>query len=159
MPWRRPLTWPAVVGSVLLVAAAVMLAARLPGAYHAFDNGAKAAAGRNELGGALAAADATGIDNDFVRDAFEQIPRTGSFAVVLPTDESAVEQSQNVSPTTFEALPTLLENYLLPRREVATAKPGTFILCYLCDKGAWSSRTHWLADNGRGELVGYVYRP
>jgi len=152
------MTLSAVVGVLLAVVAGGTLLARLPGAFNAFNSGAKAAAGRNELGGALAAADTAGLNDDFVRDAFADVPRNGRFAVVLPLNQAAAEKTYGVSSITFAAASPLFEDFLLPRREVPKATRGTYILCYLCDSPYWDHRTRWLANNHAGGLVGYVYR-
>ena len=94
MPLQRPLTLSTVAGLVLVGLAALMFLARLPGAYHALQHAAKAAAGRNELGGALATTDSLGLKDDFVRYAFAYVPKDGRFAVVLPRDEAAVEKAE-----------------------------------------------------------------
>jgi len=154
----RPTTLSTGVGVLLAVAAALMLLIRLPDAFHTLDSSAKAAQGRNGLGGALAAADSVGLNDDFVRYAFQYVPKHGRFAVVLPPDLVAAEKSYGVSSTTFAAAPTLLEDFLLPRREVPKATRGTYILCYFCDSPYWDEHTHWLANNHVGGLVGYVYR-
>ncbi len=146
------------IGIVLACAAALMLVIRLPDAFHTFSSNAKAAKGRNGLGGALAAADSAGINDDFVRFAFQFVPKHGHFAVVLPPDLPTAEKSYSVSPITFSALPTMLEDFLLPRREVPNATRGTYILCYFCDSPYWDAHTRWLANNHIGGLVGYVYR-
>lgn len=143
---------------VLTLAAALMLLIRLPGAFHTFSSSAKAAEGRNGLGGALQAADSVGLNDDFVRDAFAYVPRNGHFTVVLPPDLTAAEKNYGVNSITFAAAPTLLEDFLLPRREVPKATRGTYILCYFCDSPYWDRHTHWLANNHAGGLVGYVYR-
>lgn len=153
----RRLTFPLGAGIALVAAAAVMLLARLPGAYSAFHDAAKAAAGRNELGGALATADAIGLNDDFVRNAVALVPRGGRFSVVLPTDEAAVEKSDGVNPITFDGVSALFANYLLPRRQVKTATRGTYILCFYCD-AAWNGRTRWLAPETGGGRVGYIDR-
>jgi hypothetical protein len=147
-----------VIGVALAVAAALMLLVRLPGALHSFSSSAKAAEGRNGLGGALQAADSVGLNDDFVRDAFAYVPQNGRFAVVLPPDQAAAEKSYGVNSITFAAASPLLEDFLLPRREVPKAVRGTYILCYFCDSPYWDQHTHWLANNHAGGLVGYVYR-
>lgn len=144
-------------GVALVAAAALMLLVRLPGAYHAFDNAARAAAGRNELDGALATADAIGLNDDFVRDANALVPKGARFAVVLPMNEAAVEKADGVSPITFDGVSALFANYLLPRRQVKTATRGTYILCFYCDH-VWNDRTHWFAPGTGGGRVGYVDR-
>lgn len=141
----------------LAAVAALMLLARLPGAYSAFHDAAKAAAGRNALGGALATADAIGLNDDFVRDADALVPRGARYAVVLPSDKAAVERSDGVNPITFDGVPALFGNYLLPRRQVKTAARGTYILCFYCDAD-WRGRTRWLAPAAGGGRVGYVIR-
>lgn len=158
MPPSRSLTLPAVAGVALALAAAVMLLARLPGAFHSFDSAAKAAQGRNGLGGALQAADSVGLNDDFVRAAFAYVPKNGRFAVVFPPDLAAAEKTYGVSSITFAAAPTFFEDFLLPRREVSKATRGTYILCYLCDSPYWDRHTRWLANNHAGGLVGFVYR-
>jgi hypothetical protein len=146
------------VGVALVVAAAVMLLIRLPGAFHTLDASATAAEGRNELGGALAAADSAGLNDSFVQSAFQYVPKDGRFAVVLPPDLAAAEKSYGVNPITFSAASPLLEDFLLPRREVPKATRGTYILCYFCDSPYWDKRVRWLANDHAGGLVGYVYR-
>src|SRR5262249_7085651 len=141
-----------------VVAAAAMLLTRLPGAFHTLAKEGNAAVGRNELGGALAAADSVGLNNDFVKDSFTFVPKNAHFAVVLPPDLTAAEKNYNVSPITFDAVPWMLEDFLLPRRAVPKATRGTYILCYFCDSPYWDQRTRWLANNHAGGLVGYVYR-
>ena len=152
------MTLSAVVGIALAAVAAAMLLARLPDAFKTFNSSAKAAAGRNELGGALAAADTAGIHDDFVRDAFAYVPEKARFAVVLPPDQAAAEKTYDISAITFLAASPMLEDFLLPRREVPKATRGTYILCYLCDSPYWDHRTRWLANDHAGGLVGYVYR-
>jgi hypothetical protein len=158
VPRSRRLTLPALIGVALAVAAAVMLLIRLPGAFHSFNTSASAAAGRNELGGALQTADSVGMNDDFVRDAFKYVPKNARFVVVLPPDQAAAEKTYGVNALTFAAAPTLLEDFLLPRRWVPKASPGTYILCYFCDSPYWDEHAHWLANNHAGGLVGLVYR-
>ena len=158
VPLQRGVTLPVIAGAVLAVATAVTLLARLPAAFHDLSRSAAAAAGRNELDGALAAADSVRLNNDFVRAAFAYVPLHGRFAVVLPPDRAAAEKTYGVDALTFTAAPTLLQNFLLPRREVTVARRGTYVLCYFCDSPYWDQRTRWLANNHAGGLVGYVYR-
>jgi hypothetical protein len=151
----RPLR---ITGAILAVAAAAMLLARLPGAYHALQGAARAAAGRNQLGGALATADAIGLNDDFVTAAFVHVPENGRFAVVLPKDEAAVEKADGVNPITFDGVSALFADYLLPRRQLETPAAGSYLLCFYCDAALWSSRTHWIATTSGGGRIGYVYR-
>jgi hypothetical protein len=84
---RLPSTFPAVAGWILVVALMLMLLARLPGVFHSLNNAAKAAIGRNQLGGALATADSIRrLNDDFVIEALESVPKNASYAVVLPTE-------------------------------------------------------------------------
>jgi hypothetical protein len=152
------LTFSSGAGIALAAAACLMLLMRLPGAYSAFTDAAKAAAGRNELGGALATADSLSLNDDFVRNAFATVPKTGRFAVVLPRDEAAIEKADGVSPITFDGVAALFADYLLPRRQLQTPTKGTYIICFYCDTAAWSGRTHWLAPEVGGGRVGYVIR-
>lgn len=145
-------------GVALAAAACLMLLLRLPGAYSAFTDAAKAAAGRNELDGALATADSLSLNDDFVRNAFATVPRSGRFAVVLPKDEAAVEKADGVSPITFDGVSGLFADYLLPRRQLQTATRGAYIICFYCDTAAWNPRTHWLTPEVGGGRVGYVTR-
>ena len=132
-----------------------MLLARVPAAVHGLNQQAAAARGDNELGGAIAAAAGAELDKDFVRHAFALVPRNARYAVALPANEAVIERAYGVNPTTFAAAPTLLQNFMLPRREVKTAPPGTYVLCYYCDEH-WHHRMHWLWDNQNGEKVGYL---
>jgi hypothetical protein len=146
-----------IVGVVLVLAAALMLLARLPGAYRGLDHTAKAAAGRNELGGALATADSIGLNDDFVRSAFSFIPENGRFAVLLPKDETTVEKADGVSPITFNGVPAFFANYLLPRRQIATTPtPGDYVVCFYCDAAAWKGRIRWVSPEDGGGRIGLV---
>src|SRR5579862_3858434 len=135
-----------------------MLLVRLPEAVRGFDRAASAQVGRNAYGGATAAADSVEIDDGFVQAALTIIPRNGRFAVALPTDEVAVEQKTGISGITFQALTGLMEDFLLPRREVDSPAKGVYLLCYLCDRSRWDARTHWLYESPavKGALVGRV---
>jgi hypothetical protein len=153
---RRP-ALPVAAGIVLAVAAAVTLAVRVPTAIDSFRSTAAAQAGRGELGGALAVADMVGIDNDFVRAAVDELPRNAQFAPLLP-DPAQAQQTYGVSAETIDALAPLMQEVLLPRREVDAASTGTYILCYLCETSSWDKRTHWLWKGTKGDSIGLVYR-
>jgi hypothetical protein len=144
-------------GLALAAAAGLMLLARLPGAFNEFDHAAHAARGRNQLGGALATADSLELDDAFVRSAMALVPKGGRFVVVLPRNEAAIERSDGVSPITFDGVPALFEDYLLPRVRLETASPGTYILCFYCSP-VWNERAHWLTSEEGGGRVGYIYR-
>lgn len=135
-----------------------MLLVRAPAAFHSFDNATAAASGRNELGGALATADSVGLNDDFVRTAFQAIPSHAHFAVVFPADLAKAEAADHVNPISFDAAPTFFEDYLMPRREVTAATPGTYIICFYCDAPTWNARTHWRSSAYGGGRIGYVYR-
>lgn len=158
MRGRLPSTFPVIAGWVLVVALVLMLLIRLPGAFDSLNGAAKAAAGRNELGGALATADAIGLNDDFVRDAFRQIPKNGRYAVLLPKDEAAVEQSDSVSAITFDGVPELFGDYLLPRRQLQAPAAGGYVLCFYCDQSALGRRVRWLTPPTGGGRVGYLGR-
>ena len=145
-------------GLVLALAATVTLLVRLPGAFSNFSSTASSEKGRNELNGALATADSVAVNDGWVRAAFELVPPRGSFVVALPANQAAAEQQDHVAAITFAALPSMLEDYLLPRRKVQQATPGTFVLCYFCDAGTWNPRTRWLYDDKAGGRVGRVLR-
>jgi hypothetical protein len=146
------------VGIALTVIAALMVLVRLPSAVRGFDHAASAQVGRNAYGGALAAADSVEIDDGFVEAALTDIPRNGRFTVVLPTDQVQVETSRGISGVTFQALTAMMENVLLPRREVGRPAKGVYILCYVCDRARWDARTHWLYESPavKGALVGRI---
>lgn len=150
------LTFSSGAGIALAAAACLMLLMRLPGAYSAFTDAAKAAAGRNELGGALATADSLSLNDDFVRNAFADIPKSGRFAVLLPKNETAVEQADSVSPITFEGVPGLFENYLLPRREVKTPAISTYVICFYCNVATLGRDVRWLGPAAGGGRIGYI---
>lgn len=143
-------------GVVLAAIAALTLAGRIPDAYHELQHAAKAAAGRNELGGALATADSLALNDDFVRNAFADIPRSGRFAVVLPKNETAVEQADGVSPITFDGVPGIFENYLLPRREIKTPAPSSYVICFYCNAAALGRGVHWLGPEVGGGRIGFL---
>jgi hypothetical protein len=146
------------VGIVLTVVAALMLLVRLPDALKGFDRAASAQVGRNAYGGATAAADSLEIDDGFVQAALTTIPRNGRFTFALPADTVAVAAKNGMSPATFQALPAMMEDFLLPRREVDGPAKGVYVLCYLCDRSRWDARTHWLYESPavKGALVGRV---
>jgi len=149
---------PFAAGAVLATAAALTFLVRVPSAFHALGSARAAAVGRNELGGALATADSVGINDDFVRAAFADIPRTAQFAVVLPPDETGVESKDHVNPITFAAAPGYFEDFLLPRRLAGEVARGDYIVCLYCRSAYWNRRTHWLSPDDGGGLVGIVYR-
>jgi hypothetical protein len=155
---RLPSTFPVVAGQVLIVALAVMLLVRLPGAYHSLNNAAKAAAGRNELGGALATADAIGLNDDFVRSAFQQLPKNVTYSVVLPKNETAAEQSNGVNAITFDGVSEFFGDYLLPRRQLPAPVAGSYVVCFYCDQAALGRRMRWLTPLTGGGRVGYLAR-
>jgi hypothetical protein len=155
--FTRPSSISSAAGLLLAVAAGAILLSHLPAAVRALHDEATTAQGQNELGGALSAADAVGLDEKFVRNAFARIPRHARYAVALPAHLTQAEHDYGVSPTTFAAAPTLLQNFLLPRRKVKTVTPGTYVLCYFCDTH-WHHRMHWLWDNRNGARVGYLPR-
>lgn len=156
---RLPSTFPAVAGWILVTALALMLLARLPGAFHSLNNAAKAAVGRNELGGALATADSISVNDDFVREAFQLVPKNASYAVVLPTNEPAIEKTDNVNPITFDGVAGLFGDYLLPRRQLAAPAVGSYVLCFYCDQGALGKQhVRWLTPPANGGRIGYVGR-
>jgi hypothetical protein len=135
-----------------------MLLVRLPSAFHSLSNAAKAAVGRNQLGGALATADSISLNDDFVSEAFQLVPKNASYAVVLPRDEPAVEKADNVNPITFDGVGALFGDYLLPRRQLAVPVVGSYVLCFYCDQGALGKRVRWLTPLANGGRIGYVGR-
>jgi hypothetical protein len=146
------------VGIALTVVVAAMLLVQLPRALNWFDHAASAQVGRNAYGGATAAADSLEIDDGFVQAALTMIPRSGSFTVALPADTVAVAAKNGMNPATFQALPAMMEDFLLPRREVDSPAKSVYVLCYLCDRSHWDARTHWLYESPavKGALVGQV---
>ncbi len=158
MHLRRPARLSSAAGLLLALVAAVTLVSHFPAAARALHDEAKAAEGRNDLGGALAAADSAEIHDLFVRDAVTYLPRNARYVVALPANEAKAEQTYSVDPITFAAVPSLLQNFLLPRRMVTTAERGTYILCYYCERSRWGARVRWLANDGAGGFVGHVSR-
>ena len=134
-----------------------MLVIRVPSAFDSFGAARHAAAGRNQLGGALATADEVGLDDSFVSAAIGDIPKSGRFVVEVPADEPAVEEKDNVSPTTFSAAVPFFEDYLLPRRVSFTAARGDYIVCLYCS-AAWNARTHWFPGTYSGGRIGLIER-
>jgi hypothetical protein len=151
----RSLTVSSAAGLVLAVAAGAMLLSHLPAAFHALRSEANAARGENTLGGALSAAAGAGLNKKFVQHAVALIPRHARYEVALPSNLTQAEQDYGVNPITFAAAPTLLQNFLLPRRKVKTAVGGEYVLCYYCDTH-WHHRMHWIWDNHNGARVGYL---
>jgi hypothetical protein len=146
-----------VAGLSLTVAAVVILTLRIQSTVDYMRGTAAAEVGRNDEGGALAAADMVGLNDDFVRAAIHVLPRSARFAALVP-DPFQAQKTYGVSPTTIEAVPDLMREVLLPRREVVTPGKGTYIVCYLCDTSPWDRRTHWLWRGSAGGLIGLVYR-
>jgi len=154
---RLPSTFPVVAGWALVAAVTVMLLVRLPEAFHSFSSAASAASGRNQLGGALATADAVGLDDGFVGDAFADLPLHARFVVALPADEPAAESKNAVNPITFSAALPFFEDFLMPRRLVSKAAKGEYVVCFYCDS-SWNARTHWLSPVEGGGRIGVLTR-
>jgi hypothetical protein len=155
VPVGRSLTIAAAAGLVLSAAAAAILVSHLPFSLRALHDEASAARGRNQLGGALAAADQVALPAGLVTNAFVYVPRQANYAVELPSNQAQVEKLYDVNPTTFAAAPTLLQNFLLPRRKVKVVAAGTYVLCFYCDEH-WHHRMHWLWDNQNGSRIGVL---
>ena len=140
--------------AVAVVLAAVALAcARVPAAVNDLNATASAEVGRDDVYGALTAADPLGIDNDFVRVATGHVPPGSSYALLLPPAGSGA-----LNPTTRQALPAFMRNVLLPSREIARPHVGDYVLCYLCSAKRWDGRTSWIWSNGSGIEIGKVIR-
>jgi hypothetical protein len=153
----RGLTLPSAAGIVLTLAIATLVFLRLPTAFRNLDGQAAAEVGRNQEGGALAAADMVGLNDDFVRTAIHLLPRNAQFAAVVP-DPNQAATTYGIATTTILAVPDLMQEVLLPRREITAPQKGAYILCYLCDTSPWDNRTHWLWKGTSGGLIGLVYR-
>jgi len=156
MRLQRPPTIASAVGLLLATAAGAIVLSHLPAALHSLNGQADAARGENTLGGALAAAAGVELDKRFVRNALELVPRHSRYAVVLPPNQATIEKLYGVNPTTFAAAPTLMQNFMLPRRKVKTVTVGTYVLCYYCETH-WHHRMRWLWDNQNGERVGVFH--
>ncbi len=141
----------------VVAAAIIVVALRLPTAFDDLRGARAAEVGRNDAGGALAAADSAAIDNEFVRAAIATVRSPARFAVLFPSPTSA-QTTYHIDPETLDALPPLMQEVLLPAREVATPAPGTYLLCYVCDTAPWDPRTQWLWKNDKGIAIGRVYR-
>jgi len=157
VPAWRPSTLSAGGGALLLAAAALMLVVRVPSAFDSFGSARHAAAGRNQLGGALATADAVGLNDAFVSAAITDIPRTGRFVVAVASNEPTVEVKDDVSATTFSAAVPFFEDYLLPRRVEFTPARGDYVVCFYCD-ASWNARTHWFPGTFSGGRIGRLVR-
>jgi hypothetical protein len=154
----------AVLAAALVLATLAVLAVRIPDAVRALSGTARSQVGRGELDGALAAADSLDVNNDFVRQTVALIPRHARYAVLIPTDPNAAQQSYGVSPVTLQALPDFLREVLLPRRDVETqdrvnppVPVGGYVICFYCDTSPWDHRTRWLWTS-EGADIGRVYR-
>jgi hypothetical protein len=147
----------AALALVVVAAAVIVVAHRLPAALDGLRDARAADVGRNEAGGALAAADGAQIDDDFVRAAIATVRPPERYAVLYPSIEVA-QATYHVSPLTLQVLPMLMREVLLPARDLATPSRGTYLLCYLCDTSPWDHRTRWLWNSDRGIAIGKVYR-
>jgi hypothetical protein len=145
-------------GAALVLATAIIVLPRFTTTFDGFRGSAASEVGRNEEGGALAAADMSDLDNDFVRNAIHMLPPNAQFAVVIPHDPLGAQATYGVSTTTIYSVAPLMQEVLLPRREVSTAEKGTYVLCFLCDTTSLDHRTHWLWKGTQGDLIGLVYR-
>ena len=154
---RRLLDLRVLAAAALAIYAAVVLSTRVPTVLHDLRSQARAEAGRNDEGGALAAADEVELNNDFVRAAIHTVPHTAQFAVLYP-DPATVQQTYGIDPVTLDALPPLMTEVLLPSRSVSVPVRGAYILCYVCNTSPWDTRTHWLWRNDKGMAIGQVYR-
>ena len=139
--------------AVLLVAiAAVVFAVRLPFALRDFGHRASFNDSQSALGRSIAGADAEDVDNEFLVHALSLVPRTATYAVLLP-NSLEVAASYGIKPATFNALPGFVLNALLPRRQVAPAL-ARYLLCYACKTDPYDRRMTRLWQNGRGLVIG-----
>lgn len=113
----------------------------------------------------LVSADLLDIDDDFVRQAEQLLPRDARYAVLLPADTAAAQTTYGVSPVTVQGLPDLMRELLLPRRDVDPGEHvtprvpiGGWVLCYDCDTAPWDHRTQWRWNSNQGIAIGRVYR-
>jgi hypothetical protein len=154
----------AALAAALVLATLAVLAVRVPDAVRGLSGIARSQVGRDELDGGLAAADSLDVDNDFVRQTVALIPPDARYAVLLPADPNAAQQTYGVSPVTLQGLPDFLREVLLPRRDVETqdrvnppVPVGGYVICFYCDTSPWDHRTRWLWTGG-GAAIGTVYR-
>lgn len=139
----------AVTGIALVLLAAAVLIARLPGTVSRLDGDAKRNDAFTTLGRALAAADSFDIDNGFVVAAMNLPPRT-TFAILTPVVAPA-----GISPATINALTPYLQYLLLPSR-LSSSDRAAYLLCYLCDRRAVHARVTWTSTGGSGLFIGRV---
>jgi hypothetical protein len=154
----------ATLAAALVLATLAVLAVRVPDAVRALSGVARSQIGRDELDGGLAAADSLDVNDDFVRQTVALIPPHAWYAVLLPADPNAAQQSYGVSPVTLQGLPDFLREVLLPRRDVETqdrvnppVPVGGYVICFYCDTSPWDQRTRWLWTS-EGADIGRVYR-
>jgi hypothetical protein len=145
--------WFSALGIVLVLAAAVCVLVRLPGAIGSFADRVSYNASRSLYARETAAADQTGVDNQFVAHAIELVPADARFVVLLPQSQAVAAKSYGIGTIAYNALPGLMQSLLLPRREVAPDL-ARYILCYACDTAPYDARWHRLWEDGRGHVIG-----
>ncbi len=144
-----------IVAVVLVLAAAVALLFRLPGALRQFDDQAAKNAAGGEQGRLLATADSIDVDNDFVLAALDTLPSNATYTVQLPPNADVAASSYGIGALTISALPGYMRFVLLPRLEVAPDE-AQYVLCYACDTAPWDHKTSWLWKNEHAVVIGKV---
>jgi hypothetical protein len=156
VPQRRPVPTLRLVAVALVVAAAVVLVIRLPGAFRSFDQRATANNGQSEIGRQIAGADAEDIDNEFLVQALQLLPQDATYAILLPQTPQ-IAATYHISEPTYNALPGFVLNALLPRRQV-DANAARYILCYACNTDPYDPRMKRLWQNDQGLVIGELTR-
>jgi hypothetical protein len=140
------------VAVVVTIVAATAAIVRLPAALESFGDRAHLNAGQSRVGREIAGADAENIDNMFLVEALQLVPRNSSYAIVLP-QSLAVAKTYGIVPATYHALPGFVQNVLLPRRQVDPGK-AQYLLCYACDTDPYDRRMQRLWQDPHGLVIG-----
>ena len=142
------------IGCVLAAAVAALL--RLPAAVRSFDDRATANDRIVGVGRQISGADAEDIDNEFLVEALQLLPLHARYAI-LRSQSPEVAQQYGISAPTYNALPGLVQNVLLPRRQVDPAD-AEYVLCYACDTDPYDPRMTRLWEDQHGLLIGKLRR-
>ncbi len=124
--------WLVPVGAIAAVALVVALI-DLPGTVRAFDNQAAHNASLSASDRELELVRTLGIDGDFVLAAERDLPARAAYSV-------ETGQPRGASQLALQAVPAFLQNFLLPRLQVANAP---WLLCYGCDLHGRHVRELW----------------
>jgi hypothetical protein len=104
------------------------------------------------VGRQISGADAEEIDNEFLVQALRLVPSSASYAM-LRSDSVETAARYGIIKPTYDALPGLVQNVMLPRRQVDISK-AQYVLCYACNTDPFDKRLTRLWTDPKGFVIG-----